>query len=409
VNGWKTVRLDECCEIISGATPKTSSAEYWDGDIYWATPKDLSDLDGAYISDTPRKLTQAGLESCAATILPAGSVLFSSRAPIGHVAVNTVPMATNQGFKSFVPKTDQIHAKFLYHWLRTNRSYLESLGNGATFKEVSKSVISRIKIALPLLEEQKKIADILDRAEALRAKRRASLAQLDELTQSIFVEMFGDPTINPKNWDEKSLGNLCSYIIDCPHSTPKYEECITPYPCIRTTELKNGYIDWSEMKYISEEGYKERTKRLIPAEGDVVYGREGSFGEAIRIPKNTNICLGQRVMLFRPNHNLCNSVFLWALVRSNEIYQQALKKTNGSTVGHVNVNDIKKFTCFCPPLLLQDEFSAIIKSIEILKEKQQQSLLELNNLFDSLAHEAFTGKLFSHQFFEREIENGVKI
>ena len=100
-------------------------------------------------------------------------------------------------------------------------------------------------------------------------------------------------------------------------------------------------------------------------------------------------------MLFRPNHNLCNSEFLWALVRSDGVYQQALRKTSGSTVGHVNVNDIKKFTCFCPPLSLQDEFSIIVKSIEALKGNQQQSSLEINNLFDALMQKAFTGELVS--------------
>jgi len=139
MSGWPTVRLEDCTEIVSGATPSTSESAYWDGDVCWATPKDLSELDGAYISDTPRKITRSGLQSCAATVLPRDSVLFSSRAPIGHVAINTVPMATNQGFKSFVPNRERVHAKFLYHWLRRNRPYLESLGNGATFKEVSKA------------------------------------------------------------------------------------------------------------------------------------------------------------------------------------------------------------------------------------------------------------------------------
>jgi len=172
---WPKVRLEECTEIVSGATPSTSESTYWDGDICWATPKDLSELDGAYISDTPRKITRSGLQSCAATVLPPDSVLFSSRAPIGHVAINTVPMATNQGFKSFVPNRERVHAKFLYHWLRRNRPYLESLGNGATFKEVSKAVVARIEIPLPTLAEQRRIAEILDKADALRAKRRAAL------------------------------------------------------------------------------------------------------------------------------------------------------------------------------------------------------------------------------------------
>lgn len=89
---WEKARLADCCDIVSGATPSTNVPAYWNGDICWATPKDLSELDGAYISDTPRKLTRAGLDSCAATVLPENSVLFSSRAPIGHVAVNTVAL-----------------------------------------------------------------------------------------------------------------------------------------------------------------------------------------------------------------------------------------------------------------------------------------------------------------------------
>ncbi|WP_300639821.1 restriction endonuclease subunit S [Nocardioides sp.] len=125
-----TVPLGAIAKIVSGATPKTGVAEYWDGDIEWATPADLGKLDGAYISATPRKLTDAGVKSCAATVLPAGSVLLSSRAPIGHVAINTVPMATNQGFKSLV-LGPQVHAKFLYHWLKAKTGYLQSLGNGA--------------------------------------------------------------------------------------------------------------------------------------------------------------------------------------------------------------------------------------------------------------------------------------
>jgi predicted GIY-YIG superfamily endonuclease len=110
--------LGDCCEIVSGSTPSTNVESFWNGNICWVTPKDLSHLNGAYISDTPRKLTQSGLDSCGASILPSNSVLFSSRAPIGHVAINSVPMATNQGFKSFVPKDNRVNAKFLYHWLR---------------------------------------------------------------------------------------------------------------------------------------------------------------------------------------------------------------------------------------------------------------------------------------------------
>ena len=166
------VRLGECCAVVSGGTPKTSIAGYWGDEICWATPADLGRLEGKLIGDTPRKLSSDGLRSCSAAVLPVGSVLLSSRAPIGHVAINTVPMATNQGFKSLVPRRNRVNPDYLYYWLRAHRSYLESLGVGATFKEVSKSAVSRIEIPLPPIEEQERIADTLDQADALLAKRR---------------------------------------------------------------------------------------------------------------------------------------------------------------------------------------------------------------------------------------------
>ena len=190
----KMVQLSDVCDIVSGATPRTNNPAFWDGDIPWATPTDVSQLRGRkYIETTARSISIEGLRSCAATVLPAGSVLLSSRAPIGHVAINLKPMATNQGFKSLVPRSDAVDASYLYHWLRANRKYLESLGNGATFKEISKDVVSRIVIPLPPLSDQRRIADLLDRADTLRAKQGDFLGRLGYLTQSLFLDMFGDP------------------------------------------------------------------------------------------------------------------------------------------------------------------------------------------------------------------------
>jgi hypothetical protein len=189
---WQTAKLGDVCEIVSGATPKTAQKQYWDGDIYWATPKDLSGLNDKIIKRTQRKITATGLSSCAAKVLPKDSVLFSSRAPIGLVAVNDVEMATNQGFKSFVPNANVLSSDYLYWWLKTNRVYLNGLGVGATFKEVSKSIVERVEIPLQPLAEQKRIAAILDKAAEIKAKREQAIAKLDELAESKFVEMFGN-------------------------------------------------------------------------------------------------------------------------------------------------------------------------------------------------------------------------
>jgi type I restriction enzyme S subunit len=178
--GWPVQTFEEVSEIVSGATPRTDVPEYWEGDVSWVTPKELSGLEGIYISRTERLITEAGLRSCAATMLPAGAVLFSSRAPIGHTAICAAPMATNQGFKSFVPRAGLLDEHFLLYWLRLRREFLERLGTGATFKEVSKAVLSRVRIAVPPVPSQMKFAQVATHVESLRSGALASLALVSE-------------------------------------------------------------------------------------------------------------------------------------------------------------------------------------------------------------------------------------
>ena len=205
---WPVATVGEVCEVVSGATPRTGKPEFWDGNVPWVTPKDLSELGQKHLSDTPRKITKAGLKSCSARMLPAQSVLFSSRAPIGLVAINTIPVCTNQGFKSLVPRFDLVSPDFLFWWLKAQEKHVQSKGRGATFKEVSKKIVEDLQIPLPPLAEQKRIAAILDAADALRAKRREALAQLDTLLQSTFLDMFGDPVTNPMGWEVQRLADV---------------------------------------------------------------------------------------------------------------------------------------------------------------------------------------------------------
>jgi len=183
--GWPIRSIEDVATIVSGATPRTDVAEYWDGDVNWVTPKELSGLEGIYLDATERRITEAGLQSCAASVLPAGSVLFSSRAPIGHTAICTVPMATNQGFKSFVPKHEVLDPHFLLFWLRLRKSYLEGLGTGATFKEVSKAVVARIALGVPPIDVQKSFAEIVRRLEQLRRTQHAARSESDAVFASL--------------------------------------------------------------------------------------------------------------------------------------------------------------------------------------------------------------------------------
>ena len=259
------VSLGGIAEIVSGATPASQTSDYWGGDVPWVTPADLSNLRDAYIASTPRNLTQSGLASCAAKLLPAGSVLLSSRAPIGHVAINSVPMATNQGFKSFVPRREKVDAKYLYHWILASRELLQSLGNGATFKELSRSTVERIEIPLPPLDEQRRIAAILDQADGIRSKQREVLGILQTLDKSVFLEMFGDPVRNERDHRTISLDELGKLERGVSRHRPRNDPRLLdgPYPLIQTGDVaaSGGQITKFRATY-SELGLKQ--SRLWP-------------------------------------------------------------------------------------------------------------------------------------------------
>ncbi|MCK6610889.1 MAG: restriction endonuclease subunit S [Bacteroidia bacterium] len=294
------------------------------------------------------------------------------------------------------PKLNLVNSKYLLYQML----YLHKSGRSKRYQNKTTGIHNlnlekylQEKIALPPLPEQLHIANILSKAENLIAQRKESIHLLDEFLKSTFLEMFGDPEKNPKNLPFTELEKLCAIIVDCPHSTPVKSKEATNYPCIRTSELTKGYISWDSMQYLDEEEYIKRIQRLIPEAGDIVYGREGTYGEAIRIPKTHKFSLGQRTMLFRPDYTRTNSIFLWAMVRSEFVYRQAKKKNSGSTVGHVNVKDIKQFRVYYPPIELQNQFAQIVEKTEALKSQYQQSLQELENLYGSLSQKAFRGEL----------------
>jgi len=300
----------------------------------------------------------------------------------------------NQRVGCFVIKDEEkLSRQYLLQALRFLKPVIERKAHGSGQPNISGTNIEDLEIPLPSLSDQIQIANILSKAETLIEQRKQSIALLDELLKSSFLEMFGDPSKNNKGFPFTELENFCSVIVDCPHSTPVKSDIETNYPCIRTSELTDGYISWDSMQYLDETEYKKRTLRLIPQAGDIVYGREGTYGEAIRIPATHKFSLGQRTMLFRPDLKKTNSIFLWAMVRSDFVYRQATKKNSGSTVGHVNVKDIKQFQILNPPIELQIQFAQLVEKTEALKEQYKNSLQELKNLYGSLSQRAFKGEL----------------
>ena len=157
----KEYKLHEIGRIVGGATPPTKDSANYDGEISWITPKDLSNFTGRYIQKGERSITQKGFDCSSCQILPKGSILFSSRAPIGYIAIAANELCTNQGFKSIIPDNNLVNNLFLYYLLKYNKEEIEGLGSGTTFKEVSAKVMQNFDIKIPSIQTQKKIADIL--------------------------------------------------------------------------------------------------------------------------------------------------------------------------------------------------------------------------------------------------------
>ncbi|WJK37244.1 restriction endonuclease subunit S [Solwaraspora sp. WMMA2065] len=395
---WPKVALGECCEIVSGATPKTGVEEYWDGDIYWATPKDLSVLPGVYLEKTERSITASGLRSCAARILPPGSVLLSSRAPIGHVAINRVPVATNQGFKSLVPG-DTIDAKYLYYWLRTNRAMLESLGNGATFKEVSKAIVAGVELPLPPLEEQRRIADVLDRVDTLRAKRRAALDLLGAARTAAFVHMFGDPILNDRSWKRVALGALVERI----HSGRSPICLDRPASEGEWAVLKLGAVTSGEFRPAENKALPvtvaPRAEDEVRA-GDILFSRKNTrdLVAACVLVRSTPARRLMPDLMFRlelKEEAPVVAEYLHALLSYPPKRRTVQDLASGSAGSMPNISKANLATVAVevPPLDLQREFASAISSIEKAEVVQRRALGELDALFASLQHRAFRGEL----------------
>jgi type I restriction enzyme, S subunit len=183
-------------------------------------------------------------------------------------------------------------------------------------------------------------------------------------------------------------------VVDCPHATPVYAQEKTPFPCIRTSDLQDGFLDWGSTKYVSESEYESRIKRLAPRERDVLYSREGErLGIAAIVPANIKPCLGQRMMLFRTSEDMATPEFLWGLLNSSAIYRQATRKVGGATSPHVNVGEIRRFEGFRPPLPLQEKYSMAYRSAAAMRDMRGNRAGSVESLWGNLLGRAFSGAL----------------
>jgi len=258
---WQLIPLGKITTVVSGSTPKTTIAEYWNGEYNWVTPAELDDT-VIVINETKRKITNKAIIDTGLKQLPIGTVLLSSRAPIGKVSITGTEMYCKQGIKGVVC-SKRIYNRFLYWFLKGKTYLLNSLGRGATFKEISKTIVENLLVPLPPIEIQNHIAKALDTTSELLALRKQQLAELGNLIKSTFYDMFGDPVVNDKGWEIKSLGHLLEDIRYGTSTPPRFSD--SGYCSVRATNIKSGRIIDTEMKFISENEAERISKCSVAA------------------------------------------------------------------------------------------------------------------------------------------------
>jgi type I restriction enzyme, S subunit len=292
------------------------------------------------------------------------------------------------------PKHDRVNTKVIYYFLSANIHLLEAGFKGAGLKHISKGYISELLIPYLPTVKQNRIETILDKADAIRRKRQQAIQLYDEFLRSVFLDMFGDPVINTKKWPIEPLESFCSDVVDCPHSTPKYSDDKTPFPCLRSSDLQDGHLVFETTKYVDENIYRNRIARIKPMQGDIIYCREGArLGNLAIVPEGLTPCLGQRTMLFRANQNEATPNFLLTLLNNNGIKNEVSKKIIGAAAPRVNVKDLKEFQIIKPPLAFQQRYEKIALKYHLNRQRYLAYQQLSNQAFNSLTQHAFRGEL----------------
>jgi type I restriction enzyme S subunit len=387
--GWKIYKIGDIAKIISGSTPDTNEQSYWNGTIPWITPVDLTNGHNWYISNTIRKITEYGMSSCSTQLLPKGTVLLTSRAPIGKVAIAGVPMCTNQGFKNFICNESKLHNEYLYYFLRNRKDYLNNLGRGATFKEISKSIVENIKIPLPPLPEQKRIAAILDKADAIRRKRRETILLLDEFLRSTFLWMFGDPVKNEKGWTKRKLEEVCEIVTGNTPSRDESENYGNFIEWIKSDNINTPYHFISKAdEYLSKIGLQKG--RSIDKDSILMTCIAGSLnciGNVALV--NRKVAFNQQINGMVPVN--INLFFLYVQFLVSKKYIQSA--STNSMKGMISKGTLSKLEFIVPPDKAQRVFANFFLRYIRERELLEKSLAEMENNFNSLMQRAFRGEM----------------
>jgi type I restriction enzyme S subunit len=376
--------LNEIITFRGGGTPRKDVPEYWTDEIPWASVKDFKSLD---LSHTQDSISRKGLEASASNLIPAGNVIIPTRMALGKAAINSIDLAINQDLRALIPKVP-LDSRYLLHSMIGLADEIVRYGSGATVKGITQENLGKLQIPLPPLAEQKRIAAILDAADALRTQRREALAQLDALLQSTFLTLFGDPVTNPMGWERKKFSQIGSLDRGVSKHRPRNAPELLggPYPLVQTGEVANcdTFIRDYKNTY-SEIGLNQ--SKLWPA-GTLCITIAANIAKTGIL--RFEACFPDSVVGFRAD----DPATVYFAKTWLSFLQKMLEETAPeSAQKNINLEILRNLVVPLPPLPLQQKFAAIVESTERQKATQRAHLAELDALFAALQHRAFRGEL----------------
>ena len=407
---WIECKISDIGTVVGGAPPSTKKPEnYENGDIAWITPKDLSSFSGRYIQRGERNITEIGLKSCSTQLLPKNTVLFSSRAPIGYVAIAENAVCTNQGFKSVIPNedTDPI---FLYYLLKYNKDKIESMGSGTTFKEVSGNTMKNIVVSVPQDKQvQEKIASVLDAIDEKIEENERINNNLEQQAVVLFRSWFSafslspnSPRINsefgeiPEDFEVVKVGSLpmlvTDYVANGSFASLKanvnlYQEPNYAY-FIRNTDLKSGTFG----VFVDQHSYEFLSKSTLYG-GEIIISNVGDVGSVFLCPKlDGRMTLGNNIIMLRPeDDHLRYYLYIWFKYLQGQALIQGIK--GGSAQPKFNKTDFKNTSILIPPKDILTRFhETVAPMFETISQRQTETSC-LTDLRDTLLPQLMSGEL----------------
>ena len=394
---WPVAPLESLCRFHNGGTPSRTVPEFFDGDIPWLTG---ADIQGPLAGDCRTYLTEAGIRSSPACKVPKGTILLVTRTSVGKVAVAERELSFSQDITALRPDEGRVDTSYLVHFLRTQEKRFQMDSRGATIKGITREVVATTGVPLPPLPEQRRIAHILDQADALRAKRRAALAELDSLQQSIFLDMFDTGRRPPVDLGE---GN-------CEHSegwkwillTNEARLATGHTPDRKRPEYWNGDIPWISLtdirkldgrnatatsQTVTQEGIDHSSAVRLP-EGTVCFSRTASVGFVTIMGREMSTSQDFVNWVCGPR---LDPVYLMHAFLNSRARLRAL--SSGSTHKTIYFPTVEQFRVLLPPLSLQHDFANQVGKVMDLKAISEASIASYDTLFESLQHRAFQGEL----------------